>query len=109
MQAYKLWHECLLHVPKTARYTVGSKIDALFVDALESIAIASYLPPVQKLPVVQRAMSKVDVLKFFLQVAWEIKALDTKKYATLSEPLQEIGRMLGGWYKNLLAKQTPPK
>lgn len=88
---------------------MGSKIDALFVDALESIAIASYLPPVQKLPVVQRATSKVDTLKFFLQVAWEIKALDTKKYTALSQPLQEIGRMLGGWYKNLLTKQTPPK
>ncbi len=109
MQAYKLWHEFLPHFPKTARYTLGSKIDALFVDALESIAIASYLPPLQKLPVVQRAASKVDTLKFFLQVAWEIKALDTKKYIALSEPLQEIGRMLGGWYKNLLTKQTPPK
>lgn len=109
MQLYKLWHEYLPHVPKTARYTLGSKIDALFVETLECIAVASYLPPLQKLPVVQRAASKADTLKFFLQVAWEIKALDTKKYAALSEPLQEIGRMLGGWYKNLLAKQTPPR
>lgn len=107
MQAYKLWHDCLVHLPKTARYTLGAKIDALFVDALELIAVASYMPPVQKLPMVQRATSKVDTLKFFLQVAWETKALDAKKYIALSEPLQEIGRMLGGWYRNLLAKQPP--
>jgi len=48
----------------------------------------------------------IDVLKFFLQVAWEIKALDNKKFIELSEKLIEIGRMLGGWNKQLL-EETP--
>jgi hypothetical protein len=41
------------------------------------------------------------LLKFFLQVAWEIKALDNKKYIRLSEKLDEIGKMLGGWLKSI--------
>ena len=36
-----------------------------------------------------------------LQIAWEIKALDAKKYILLSGKLDEIGRMLGGWLKQL--------
>lgn len=45
-------------------------------------------------------------MKFLLRIAWEIKILNNQKYATLSEPLYEIGKMLGGWKKGLESK-TP--
>ena len=107
--AYKLWHEYILHFPKTSRYTLGEKIDSLFVEVVEYIAVASYLSKQDKLPYVKKATLKLDVLKFFLQVAWEIKALDTKKYITLSESFDEVGRMLGGWIKQLSqpSKENP--
>ena len=45
-----------------------------------------------------------------LRIAWETKALDTKKYISLSEPLNEIGRMIGGWRNKALKEtETPPK
>lgn len=43
----------------------------------------------------------MDSLKFFLKLLWEIKALDNKKYTTLSIPLAEIGKMIGGWMNTL--------
>ncbi len=30
-----------------------------------------------------------------------MKTLDTKKYIALSEPLNEIGKMLGGWIRGI--------
>ncbi len=79
----------------------------MFLDTIELLFIASYLGREQKLPILQRAGSKLDLLKFFLQIAWELKVLDNKKYIALSEPLQEIGKMLGGWMRGL-QKETPP-
>jgi len=38
-------------------------------------------------------------------VLWETKSLDDKKYIALSSPLDEIGKMLGGW-NGQLAKQN---
>ena len=76
-------------------------------ETLELIIIASYLGKKEKLPYVIRASTKLDLLKFFLQVAWEIKALDSKKYIMLSEGLDEIGRMLGGWHKHIIEKENP--
>jgi hypothetical protein len=38
---------------------------------------------------------------------WEIKAIDTKKFIALSEPLTEAGKQLGGWHGQL-AKQNSP-
>ncbi len=65
---------------------------------------ASYLAKETKLPYLQKAVTKLDLLKFFLRISWEVKALDIKKYIVLSEKLDEIGRMLGGWIKQI----TPP-
>ena len=99
--AYKLWHEFLPHFPKTSRYTLGEKIDSLFIETTELTFIAGNLYKGQKLPYVQRAVTKLDLLKFFLQIAWEIKALDNKKFILLSEKLNEVGKMLGGWCRQL--------
>jgi len=41
-------------------------------------------------------------------VLWETKTLDNKKYILLSQKLDEIGKMLGGWYGNVV-KQNSPK
>jgi len=79
----------------------------LFTETIETTLSASRLNREQKLAFVQKASAKLDLLKFFLRLAWEIKALDNKKYLTLSERLDEIGRMLGGWLKQLTTKENP--
>ena len=53
------------------------------------------------MPIIQKASIKLDNLKYFLQLAWELKAIDNKKFTDLSIPLVEAGKMLGGWQKQL--------
>jgi|SRR3989344_3430061 len=103
--AYKLWHEYLSNFPKITRYTLGEKIDFLFIETIENIFIAVHKDSDQKAPYLAKASDKFDILKFLLQVAWEVKAIDNKKYIALSKKLNEIGRMLGGWLKT----QAPHK
>lgn len=100
---YKLWHGFLPHFPRLSRYTLGAKIDALFTDLIELTLLAGYASRERKAAIVQDASAKLDSLKFFLQLGWELKALDHKKYAALSAPLTEAGRMLGGWRKHASA------
>ena len=103
---YKQWNSYRNNIAKQSRFTIGAKIDNLFLEAIELLFIAGYLNKEQKLPVLQKANGKLDLLKFFLQIAWELKLFDAKKYAELSKPLDEIGRMLGGWRKGIESK-TP--
>lgn len=105
---YKLWHSFLPQIERFSRYTLGSKIDSLFLEIVELTLMAGYAPKTQKILIVQKVSTKFDALKFFLQIAWELKALDNKKYSALIVPLSEVGRQLGGWQKQLL-KQTPPE
>ncbi len=98
---YKLWHEYVPNFPKDSRYTLGNKIDSLFLELLENTIRAGYSDKTEKQIFLKRASVKLDLLKFFLQVAWEIKSLENKKYIKLSEKLNEIGKMLGGWIKSI--------
>lgn len=92
-----LWHGYYQTLPKTQRYSLGQKIDSVFIDIVEAVATASFLSRQEKLPYVRRAIQKLDTMKILLMVLWETKSLDNKKYGALSAPLDEIGRMLGGW------------
>ena len=108
---YSSWLAIFNNFPKVYRSTLGKKIDSYFLELLESIFISLYLPPEQKITRLSVAISKMDSVKFFLQLAWENKAVSHERYSCLSEKLNEIGRMLGGWKKGLeknfrLKKQT---
>lgn len=102
-----MWHSYCNDFPKSLRYTLGGKIENIFLSALESLFTAKYQQKNEKLPTILYAMRKIDLLKFFLYMSWDLKALDNKKYATISEKVEEIGRMVGGWKKGLEPK-TPP-
>jgi len=86
-------------LPKTARFSLGKRIDNLFVDCLEIALRASYQPKNEKEEAINELNAKFDALKFFLKLLWEIKAIDASKLAALSNPLAEIGKMIGGWMK----------
>lgn len=111
VSAYKLWHEFVPHIAKTQRYSLGGKIDTYFIGVIEATIVAASLVKVEKIPYLVRAVAKLDLLKFFLYVAWDVKALDNNKYLALSEKLDEIGRQLGGWKRQLdqTKKPAPPR
>jgi len=103
---YNIWQSYLTQFPKANRYTIGSKIDMLFLEAIEYSFLASYTHTIEKQALLNKSISKVDLVKLLLQLSWEIQALDNKKYAHLAQNFAEIGKMLGGWKRQLLNK-TP--
>ena len=107
--AYILWYGFYQTIPKIHRHSLGQRIDNLFVEIIEAISIASYLPREEKQPWVRLAIRKLDTAKILLMVMWETKSLDNKKYLALSMPLEEIGKMLGGWQGQLARQNSPLK
>lgn len=106
---YGIWQMYLTHFPKANRFTIGTKIDTLFLEAIESAFLASYTHSSAKMDLLSTSISKIDLVKLLLQLSWEIKALDNKKYIHISERFNEIGKMLGGWKKQLLTKTPDQK
>ena len=106
---YILWYSYYQILPKPHRYSLGNRIDTLFIEIIEAISIASFLPKEEKRPSISIAIRKLDTLKILLMILWETKSLGNKKYIALSVHLDEIGKMLGGWNGQILKQNSPTK
>jgi hypothetical protein len=108
-EAYGFWFKVLRDFPKVYRYNLGGKIETYFLSLLENIFTSAYTSKERKSAQLSLAILKLDNLKFFLQLAWENKCITTVSYSSLSEQLDEVGRMLGGWKKGLENKTPLPE
>lgn len=98
---YKNLYGNLRSINKLDRYTWGEKCDNLSLNILSLAAKADYLPKTQKIPTVRELSSKIDLLKIFLRLGYELKIIDQKKYLWREKELAEIGKIIGGWLKTL--------
>lgn len=97
-------------MPRTGRYTTGARIENHFLDLLELIYKAYYANMENKSSMIVETISKNDIIKYLLQIAFENKLIKEKQYLELSNKLQEVGRILGGWKKGIETKlKTPTK
>ncbi len=92
---------------RSERFGIGDRIDKLWLDLLEALRKASYASANTKLASLDEAIGRVDAIRFFIQIAWESGLMAQIHFITLGRDVEEIGRMVGGWKKGLLAK-TPP-
>jgi hypothetical protein len=73
---------------------------------IESTASAAFLSREEKLPYLRLAIRKADTLKILMQILWETKSLDNKKYMELASKIAEIGKMLGGWHGQVIKQSS---
>jgi len=91
-------------MPRVDRYTTGARIENHFLDLLELIYKAYYASMENKSVIIVEAITKNDIIKYLLQIAFENKLIKEKQYLELSEKLQEVGKILGGWKKGIESK-----
>lgn len=98
---YKLFYSYRNVISKQDRYTIWQRCDSMMLEVLENIMAASQMAKREKLPILERASVKLNFLRVFIRLMHETKGIDMKKYLLLQEPIDEIGRMLGGWIKSV--------
>ena len=91
-ETYLFWTFLHRNFPRIERLGIGNKIEQSFLIVLELTFLLSYSPFSQKIVLIDRAISKLDVVKFFTQLAGEVKVIPTKQYSELSIKLEKIGR-----------------
>lgn len=98
---YKMFYTFRTTVPKQDKYTIWQKSENLILEILEGILSASYKQKFEKMPVLERASLKLNVLRVLIRLMKDIKTIDNKKYSALEEIIDEMGRMLGGWLRSI--------
>jgi hypothetical protein len=97
---YKTFYGYRADVSKQDRYTIWQRSENTILDVLEAILFASQSSKAEKLPVLERASVKLNLLRVLIRLTKDVKAIDTKKYIALETSVDEIGRMLGGWIRS---------
>ncbi len=107
-ETYLIWFNYYTELPKPHRYTLGLRLDNLFVETIENIAIAKFTPTTAKLPFIITAISKLDLVNLLLTILWETKSLEPQHYLELAKKLDDIGKMLTSWKNSLATPMTLP-
>lgn len=97
---YKEIYSFRVTIPKSDRYAVWQRVENTTLEVLEGILVAIGLPKNEKVGILEEASRKLNILRIFVRLSKDVKAIDNKKYIILQEKLDEIGRMLGGWIKS---------
>ena len=97
---YKTLHEYRNSIPKKDKFTIFERCENAVLDIIENILLASSQNPKDKLPTLNYINLKLNVLRVFIRLIKDVKAIDNKKYVHLQSIADEIGRMLGGWIRS---------
>lgn len=98
---YKQMHDYQKLIPKHDRYTVYGRAEDCLLAILSSLFKASAANISDKLVLLEEASTELNLLRVFIRLLKDVKALDNNKYLALQSEIDEIGRMLGGWIKSV--------
>lgn len=98
---YREFYSCLKNFPKADRYALGQKCELTLAELLENLLRAGAVSKPDKALYLETASVKLNLLRVYVRLAKDIRALDSAKYASFQQMIDEIGRMLGGWRRSL--------
>src|SRR3989344_8978926 len=96
---YRILYSCTKLFPKKDRFTLGQKCENLTIEILELLFLANSKPKPSRLLILNKVDTKLKTLKMLIRLCGDLKIINQKRYFTLQNDLQEIGKMLGGWIK----------
>ncbi len=103
-ELYRALHDQQKTIPKMERYTLWQRAENAALDVLQGLLHIAYISPDRRLDRLTVVSAELDIVRVFLRLAFDVKAINQKRYIFFQEALDEIGRMLGGWIKSLKIK-----
>jgi hypothetical protein len=86
----------LNRMPKCYRPTLARDLQAALVDLVTGIVAANQDPRAR--PELLRGLdTRLEVARVLLRLSHDLQTIPTRAYGQLSERLDEVGRLLGGW------------
>jgi len=93
--------------PKSQRFVFGQRLADRTLGVLETLVEASYTPAGRpKAALLARANRELEVLRWLLRLAKERQLLTARQLRHAALALEECGRMLGGWLKQVSGRSA---
>jgi len=99
---YLAWHMRCETFPKKDRFVVGQKTENLLLEGLVLVVEAYHT---NKLLHKKEILDKVNIMlecaKITIRLAKDIGAIEQRQYLEYESLLQEMGKMIGGWIRQI--------
>jgi hypothetical protein len=90
--------------PRTRRYTLGERIETALLEVLERLLDAAYSRGQDKVRALRTANLRLGLVRHLWRLAHQLQAVATKQYGHGAELIENLGRQIGGWYRDLTRK-----
>jgi len=95
-----LWYiKKIATFPKNHRFTLGERIQQSMIELLLTLSDTIYSK--QKKELLTKANQELERLRLLSRLLKDLSILSTDNYRFVSDSLNEIGQMIGGWQKAL--------
>jgi len=95
---FKILHQYVATFPRSEKYSLGQKIKDANINFLDQIIRANNA--INKSLYLEEASQLIEILRIYLRLCQDLKLLNIRRYEIVSQKIDEIGRMLGGWLKD---------
>jgi len=96
---FLLWvNPTIQRFAKAHKYSLGIELEKEVVELLRNIVKAN-LNRTNKKTEIEKCLVHYEIVKIFIRLAKDYKLLSLKQYEFAAKELDEIGKLLGGWYK----------
>lgn len=83
---------------KIHKYSLGLQLEKETIELLKQIARANFRRGDKK-EFIEECFIHYEIIKILIRLSGDYKLLNSRQYEFASRELEEIGNLLGGWYK----------
>jgi hypothetical protein len=88
--------------PRDQRYAIGQRIENKLLDILDLLLEANYSK--EKLTTLRNANLGLEQLRYLIRLSFDLRFINLKRYEYASKEINEIGKLVGGWIKQQIAR-----
>jgi hypothetical protein len=87
--------------PRDQKFIIGDRFENELLDILEMSVEAYYTDRSNKLGILKKVNIKLEKTRYIVRLCNDLKLISQDRYGYLSERLNEIGKMVGGWIQSV--------
>lgn len=101
------WYVPILNrLPRDHKFMLGDRMITGLYDLLDGLIIAKYAA--DKLTQLESLNSKLDILRHQTRLLLDFQLIKVERYEYAGQLINDIGRGLGGWIKQLRKRKPSP-
>ncbi|MGB0713828.1 MAG: diversity-generating retroelement protein Avd [Gammaproteobacteria bacterium] len=93
--------------PKAYRFTIGRRTADAALDLQEKLLLAAKRSGAARRQLLQECDAHLDAIRLYLRLALDWRWLNAGQYEHASRLVAEVGRLLGGWLRQVKKEKAP--